>query len=58
MQIKQAISKEVCIELNYNAMLCLSSLFVREFKLRDGASRVRNGTPGSLPSGLLAPTIP
>ena len=39
-------------------MLCISSLFVREFKLRDGASRVRKGTLGSLPSRLLTPNIP
>ena len=53
-----AISEGVCNELNYNAMLCISSLIVREFKLRDGASRVRKGTPRSLPSGLLTPIVP
>ena len=57
-EINQAISEEVCTEWKCNAMLCLSSSFVREFKLHDRASRVRKGTPASLSSGLLMPTIP
>ena len=36
-----------------------SSLFVSEEPIMGmGLSRVRNGTPRSLPSGLLAPTVP
>ena len=42
-----------------NDMQCFSSLFVSEdSSYGDGASRVMKGTPGSLPSGLLTPTIP
>ena len=44
------------IELQCNVM---SFKFVCDRdKLRDGASRVRKGTPGSLPLGLLTPTVP
>ena len=40
-------------------VLQCSSLIVREIlSYEDGASRVRNGTPRSLPLGLLAPTVP
>ena len=56
--MKSSLNKEVCTELNYDVILCISSLIVREFKLQDGASRVRKGTPGSLPLGLLTPTVP
>lgn len=38
---------------------CFSSLFVSEESITGmGLSRVRKGTPGSLPSGLLTPTVP
>ena len=42
-----------------NVMQCFSSLFVSEdSSYGDGASRVKKGTPGSFPSGLLTPTVP
>ena len=47
------------IEMQTNVMQCFSSLFVSEdSSYGDGASRVRKGTPGSLPSGLLTPIVP
>ena len=48
--------------MNWNAKQCydMSFKFVCEWVSRygDGASRVRKGTPGSLPLGLLTSTIP
>ena len=48
--------------MNSNAKQCydMSFKFFCEWVLSygDGASRVRKGTPGSLPSGLLTPTVP
>ena len=46
------------IAMKTNVLQCFKFDCERDFKLRDGASRVRNGTLGSLPLGLLAPTIP
>ena len=48
--------------MNWNAKQCYTMFFkfVCEWdsSYGDGASRVRKGTPGSLPSGLLTPTVP
>ena len=46
------------IAMKTNVLQCFKFDCERDFKLRDGASRVRNGTPGIFPSGLLAPNIP
>ena len=47
------------IEMQSNVMTCVFQvcLWVSS-SYGDGASRVRKGTPGSLPSGLLTPTVP
>ena len=42
--------------VNNESIEILSSLFVSEDCL--GTTRVRKGTPRSLPSGLLTPTVP
>ena len=48
--------------MNWNVKQCYAMFFnfVCEWDLSygNGASRVRKGTPGSFPSGLLTPTIP
>ena len=46
------------IAMKTNVLQCFKFDCERDFKLGDGASRVRNGTPGSLPSSLLAPIVP
>ena len=46
------------IAMKTNVLQCFKFDCERDFQLGDGASRVRNGTPGSLPSSLLAPTVP
>ena len=46
------------IAMKTNVLQCFKFDCERDFKLWDGASRVRNGTLGSLPLGILAPTIP
>ena len=46
------------IVMKTNVLQCFKFDCERNFKLRDGASRVRNDTPGSFPSGLLASIVP
>ena len=45
-------------EMQSNVMNCLQVCLWASLSYGDGASRVRKGTPGSLPSGLFTPTVP